>query len=218
VENDSGTDMDVSLVNLPFESAWPADQLLQVQVLCTNRDLPLRIGTASQPVEWGLQLPAPVNRVRCLRAPSPPLRPAMRRGGAWEIVSHLSPSPLALSDGPAALRDILRLYDFSDPAAGQKHLKDQAQQIVEGLLDVRYRRVLGRVPMDPGRGLCRGVEVTVQLDPVKFPGRGAYLFAAVLDRFFGLFATTNSFTELIVTTPERAIKKWPARTGEIPLV
>jgi type VI secretion system protein ImpG len=220
-ESDSGTEMYLALVNLHFESRWPADELLQVQVLCTNRDVPLRIATASQPIAWSLQLPAPVNRVRCLRPPSPPLRPALRRGGAWEIISHLSPSPLSLQEGAGgrtALRDILRLYDFSDPAAGQKHLKDQAQQIVEGLLDVRYRRVLGRVPSDPTRGLCRGVEVTVQLDDTRFPGRGAFLFASVLDCFLGLYATTNSFTELIATTPESAIKKWPARTGEIPLV
>jgi type VI secretion system protein ImpG len=220
-ENDSGTELYLTMVNLDFESRWPADELLQTQILCTNRDLPLRIASASQPIAWSLQLPAPVNRVTCLRPPSPPLRPALRRGGAWEIISHLSPSPLSLQDGPGgrtALRDILRLYDFSDPAAGQKHLKDQAQQIVEGLLDVRYRRVLGRVPSDPTRGLCRGVEVTVQLDQSKFPARGAYLFASVLDRFLGLYATTNSFTELIATTPEDVIKKWPARTGEIPLV
>ena len=220
-ENDSGTEVSLALVNLDFESRWPADELLQVQVLCTNRDLPLRIAGASQPVAWNLQLPAPVNGVTCLAPPSPPLRPAARPGGAWELIAHLSPSPLSLQEGPAgraALRDILRLYDFSDPAAGQKHLKDQAQQIIEGLLEVSCRRVLGRVPSDPGRGLCRGVEVTVQLEPSKFPARGAFLFAAVLERFLGVYATTNSFTELLVNTPRAVIKKWPARTGEIPLL
>jgi type VI secretion system protein ImpG len=220
-ENDSGTEVDIALVNLGFESRWPADEMLEVQLLCTNRDLPLRLAAPNARIAWSLQLPAPVTRVQCLRPPAPPLRPAMRRGRPWEIVAHLSPSPLALEDGHAgraALRDILRLYDFSDPAAGQRHLKDQAQQIVEGVLEVGYRRVLGRVPSDPTRGLCRGVEVTVELDPTKFPGRGAYLFAAVLDRFLGLFATTNSFTELVARTSQAVIKKWPARTGEIPLV
>jgi type VI secretion system protein ImpG len=192
-----------------------------VQALCTNRDLPLRIAAASQPIAWALELPAPVNSVTCLRLPAPCLRPAARSGGAWELIAHLSPSPLSLQDGPpgrAALRDILRLYDFSDPAAGQKHLKEQAQQIVEGLLDVHYRRVLGRVPSDPGRGLCRGIEITVALEPTKFPLRGAFLFASVLERFLGLYATSNSFTELIVKTPRGVMKKWPARTGEIPLI
>jgi type VI secretion system protein ImpG len=62
------------------------------------------------------------------------------------------------------------------------------------------------------------VEVTVELDPTKFPQRGAYLFAAVLECFFGLYATSNAFTELIFKTPQAFVKKWPARTGEIPLL
>jgi type VI secretion system protein ImpG len=220
-ENDPGTEVYLSLVNLHFEARWPADELLQVQALCTNRDLPLRIAAASQPIAWTLEMPAPVNSVTCLRLPAPCLRPAARSGGAWELIAHLSPNPLSLQEGApgrAALRDILRLYDFSDPAAGQKHLKEQALQIVEGLLDVHFRRVLGRVPSDPGRGLCRGVEITVELDPTRFPLRGAFLFAAVLERFLGLYATSNSFTELIVKTPQGVMKKWPARTGEIPLI
>lgn len=220
-ENDSGTDVSLSLVNLQYEPRWPTDEFLQVQLLCTNRDLPLELSRSSSRVSWSLQLPAPVNGVACLAPPTPPLRPAVRRGRAWELISHLTLGPLALQDGlpgRTALRDILRLYDFSDPAAGQRHLKDQAQQIVDGVLNVGYRRVLGRVPSDPGRGLCRGVEVTIELDPLKFPMRGAYLFAAVFDRFLGSFATTNSFTELIFRTPNRLEKKWPARTGEIPLV
>lgn len=220
-ENDQATDVYLSLVNLQFEPRWPKAENLQVQITCTNRDMPLRIASASQPLAWNLELPAPIQRTNCLRLPTPPLRPAARTGGAWELIAHLSPSHLSLQEGgmgTVALRDILRLYDFSDPAAGQKHLKDQAQQIIEGLLDVRYRRVLGRVPTDPMRGLCRGIEVTVQLDPDKFPSRGAFLFAAVLERFLGLYATTNAFTELIVRSPQALIKKWPARTGEIPLV
>jgi len=220
-ENDQATDVYLSLVNLQFEPRWPKAEYLQVQIMCTNRDVPLRIASSSQPLAWNLELPAPVQRTNCLRLPTPPLRPAARTGGAWELIAHLSPSHLSLQEGgpgTIALRDILRLYDFSDPAAGQKHLKDQAQQILEGLLDISYRRVLGRVPSDPARGLCRGIEVTVQVDPTKFPARGAFLFAAVLERFLGLYATSNAFTELIVKSPEGVIKKWPARTGEIPLV
>ncbi|MBI2804905.1 MAG: type VI secretion system baseplate subunit TssF [Planctomycetes bacterium] len=219
-EDDTGTEVDLALVNLHFETRWPSDEMLDVQILCMNRDLPSRIAAARPAIGWTLDVPAPCE-VKCLRFPTPPLRPAARTGGAWELISHLSPNPLSLQEGipgRAALRDILKLYDFSDPAAGQKHLKDQALQIVEGLLDVNYRRVLGRVPSDPKRGLCRGVEVTVELDPTKFPLRGAFLFSAVLNRFLSLYATSNSFTELIVNTPLAPLRKWPARTGEIPLL
>jgi type VI secretion system protein ImpG len=47
-------------------------------------------------------------------------------------------------------------------------------------------------------------------------GSGVFLFASVLERFLGLHATLNSFTQLIATTRQREtpIKRWPPRAGE----
>ena len=148
-----------------------------MQCLCTNRDLPLRMAAVRQPVDWSLDLPRGGAENQMLAAcRRPPCGRRRRRAGApGSQISHLSPSPLSICrrrpGARSILQDILRLYNFSgpDPAAGQKHLEEQALQIVEGLLDVSYRRVLGRVPTDPARGLCRGVEVTVELDPTKRP-------------------------------------------------
>ena len=153
LENDHGTELYLSLVNRDFESAWPPDEALQVRITCTNRDLPLTLGSDNQAIAMNLELPAPIHRVVCVRPPSPPLRPPARPGGYWKLISHLLPNPLSLQDGPAgraALHDLIKLYDFSDPAAGQKHLADQAQQMVDGILGVQYRRVLGRLAGDPG--------------------------------------------------------------------
>ena len=60
--------------------------------------------------------------------------------------------------------------------------------------------------------------MTLELDPAKFPSTGAFLFAAVMERFFGLYASSNSFTRLIAKTPGGLLKSWPARTGEAPLL
>jgi type VI secretion system protein ImpG len=58
--------------------------------------------------------------------------------------------------------------------------------------------------------------VTLQLDEAKFSGGGLYLFASVLDRFLGLYATMNSFTRTRVVTNRReaALCTWPPRAGE----
>ncbi len=232
-ENDRGTELYLSLVNGDFESAWPGDEALQVQITCTNRDLPLTLGSDNQPIAMNLELPAPIHGVTCLRPPSPSLRPPERTGGYWKLIAHLLPNPLSLQDGPAgraALHDLLKLYDFSDPAAGQKHLADQAQQMIDGILGVQYSRVLGRLAADPPSqlplgvegtvrgGFCRGVEVTLDLDPAKFPTTGAFLFAAVMERFFCLYASSNSFTRMVARTPGSVLKTWPARAGEVPLL
>jgi len=220
-EDDQGTEVYISLVNLDFEPNWPSDETLKVETTCTNRDLPLQLEAGPKGVSMNLQVPAPVHGVKCLRPPTAPLRPPARRGGYWRLVSHLSPSPLSLQEGPAgreALQDLLKNYDFSDPAAGQKHLADLALQMINGVLGVRHRRVLGRIPSDLKRGFCRGVEVILELDRDRFPGTGVFLFAQVMEHFFGLYATNNSFTRLIARTPQAVLKKWAARTGDIPLL
>jgi type VI secretion system protein ImpG len=42
----------------------------------------------------------------------------------------------------------------------------------------------------------------------------------VLDRFFGLYCTINSFSKLVVTTNKREgeLGRWPSRAGEMTLL
>ena len=65
-------------------------------------------------------------------------------------------------------------------------------------------------------GFCRGLDITLLLDEDKYVGSGVFLFASVLERFLGLYANLNSFTQLTVKTRQRekALKQWPPRAGE----
>ena len=65
-------------------------------------------------------------------------------------------------------------------------------------------------------GFCRGLEITLLLDEDKYVGSGVFLFATVLERFLGLYANLNSFTQLSVKTRQRekVLKQWPPRAGE----
>ena len=75
-----------------------------------------------------------------------PLRPPVRRGAHWRLLSHLSLNHLSLTDpleGREALQEILRIYDFSDPEAGQQ-LAAVTRQLIEGVTSLSTRRVVGR--------------------------------------------------------------------------
>jgi type VI secretion system protein ImpG len=125
------------------------------------------------------------------------------------LISHLSLNYLSICEGGrGALQEILKLYDFSDSAV--------VRQQIEGIVDVRSRRVVGRPASLPWNGFCRGIEVTVEFDEEKYVGSGLFLFACVLEKFLGLYASLNSFTQLIATTQqrERPLKQWPARAGD----
>jgi type VI secretion system protein ImpG len=112
------------------------------------------------------------------------------------------------ADGADALREILMLYDYAGTAESSKS--------IEGLTGVQYRRIVGRIGGEVSAGFCRGLEVTLQLDEDKFSGGGVFLFASVLERFLGLYASINSFTQTIATTNKReqALRRWPPRASE----
>jgi type VI secretion system protein ImpG len=217
---DRGTDVDLHLVDLGFAPSLPADTTLAVRALCTNRDLPSQLTGG---VSFALERAAPLAGVNCLRLPTPALRPPLRRGAQWRLVSHLSLNYLSLTDpaeGLEALQEILRLYDFSDPEAGQQQLAAVNRQLIDGITAVASRRVVGRTGGPTASGFCRGLEVTLEFDEQKYVGTGVYLFASVLERFLGLYASINSFTQLVAKTRqgEGYFKRWPPRAGELQLL
>jgi type VI secretion system protein ImpG len=221
-EGDRGTDVHLSLVDASWNPSLPATSTLVVHTTCTNRDLPGALQRAGDRLALTLEGAAPLSVIRCARTPTLPLRPPRRRGGYWRLLSHLSLNHLSLADGAEglhAVREILRLYDFSDPESGQQ-LAEVNRQIVEGVVGLSSRRAVGRIDGGAASGFCNGVEVTVELDEEKFVGTGAYLFASVLERFLAGYASLNSFTQLVARSRqgEGVLKRWPPRAGDRTLI
>jgi type VI secretion system protein ImpG len=137
------------------------------------------------------------------------LRPPLRHAAQWRLISHLSLNYLSISEGgPEALQEILKLYDFGDSSV--------TRQQIAGITNVSSRRVAARQPSQMWNGFCRGIEVTIEFDEDKYVGSGLYLFASVLEKFLGLYASVNSFSQLIAVTQHRRepYKRWPPRMGE----
>jgi type VI secretion system protein ImpG len=210
-----GTEVFLSLVDLRLTTSAPADWTLSVNTTCLNRDLPKRL---HQPRFQLLAAGAPVAAITCRVGPTPTLRPELKQGAMWRLVSHLTLNQLSIAEGDesaAALREILSLYDVPD--------SEVTRPLIEGLRSVRGERSVRRVGGGEG-GLCRGTKVRLHLDDGRFFSGLAYLFSAVLSQFFGLYCTLNSFTELVVTTEGRRqsgegeLAAWPPRAGERPLL
>ncbi len=222
-DTDRGTEVYLNLVDRGWDPLMPANTTLVVRTTCTNRELAAQLQRYGDQLPLELKLAAPLAALRCVRTPTLPLRPPRRRRGSyWRLLSHLSLNHLSITDpeeGRLALQEVLRLYDFSDPESGHQRAEVHAL-LVEGLLGVSSRRVVGRVGEAAASGFCRGVEVTVELDEEKYVGTGAFLFASVLERFLGLYATVNSFTQLVAKAKqgERIIRRWPPRAGDKPLI
>lgn len=210
-ETDHGTEVFLSLVDLSFEPSAPGDWTLDVETMCLNRDLPHRLPFGGGKPKLQLNQGGEAVRISCLTPPTRTLRPALRQGAVWRLISHLSLNHLSLvenNDNAEALREIVKLYDFMD--------NPETRKLIDGIVAVQSKRVVGRVSGAVGVAFARGLEVTVRFNEERFSGSGLFLFASVLERFLALYCTVNSFTRMVATIQGREgeYHRWQPRVGE----
>lgn len=209
-----GSESYLSLVDVK-QAPYSSDlKQLSVQLLCTNRDLPLQMSVGKGQSDFTLEISAPVQSVRCLKGPTRP-RPSLAHAQgevAWRLINHLSLNYLSLIDddeytGAAALRDLLSLYGDVNEAAIKKQ--------IEGVKSVRSQQVTRRIPIPGPIAFGRGLEITVTLDESAFEGIGVFMLGSVLDHFFARYVSINSFTETVIKAADRGeVMRWPVRIGQ----
>ena len=200
--------LNLELVDLDFHPRLPADSTLVIRTTCTNRDLPGRLSFGNEDGDFELEGGIVMKRIVALRKPTAPVRPSSGKSALWRLISHLSLNYLSLvEEGKEPLQQILRIYDIGRST--------YSQNVIDGILAIRSQRHFARVSSDTGITFARGLRIEMELDEDQFVGGGVYLFASVIERFLGLCATLNSFTQLAVSTPQRKgiIQEWPPRAG-----
>lgn len=211
-KEDTGTEVYLSMVDLDFNPNVPAVETIAVHTTCTNRDLPARLPFGDREGDFEVESSAPLSRVRALKKPTATLRAALGRASHWRLISHLSLNHLSIVEdakgSPDALREILLLYDFLDSSATRKQ--------IAGIERIESRRVVRQTGSRIGSGFVRGIETTVEFDQDQYVGSGLYMFASVLERFLGLYASINSFSQMVakVKQQEGYLKRWPPRAAE----
>ncbi len=207
-KGDRGTEVYLSLVNMGFKPTLPPVETLTVQITCTNRDLAGQLPFTGKFGELSLESGSVV-LARCIMAPTKTVRPPVRRDLQWRLISHLALNYLSLVDGGlSALQEILKLYDFTESPAIQKQ--------ISGIVALSSEPHMRRIVSDHGIVFAQGLRVNIEFDENGFIGTGVFLFAAVLERFLGLYTAINSFTQLTAKTRQRKgeLKSWPPRSGE----
>jgi type VI secretion system protein ImpG len=208
-KGDAGTDVFLSLVDLSARPLRLDYDTVNVRCTCTNRDLVNRLPFGTDSGDFEMAGSAAVKRIVALHKPSPTLRPPLGGKTLWCLISHLSLNYLSLVDeGKEALQKILELYDFSE----SPELKKQ----IGGIASLDSRRHFARVVSEQGITFARGTRVEMELDEEQFSGGGVYLFASVLEKFFALYASMNSFSQLVVRSRQRKepLAEWPPRAGQ----
>ena len=188
---------------------------LGMQLLCTNRDLPLHMPVGKASTDFLLDTAASVTSIRCVAGPTRPRAAVAAGESRWRLISHLQLNYLSLLDngdqGASAIREMLTLYH--DPH------DSTARRQVEGIRRATSKPIVRRLPLPGPATYGRGLEITLTCDDAAFEGQGAYLLASVLRHFFARQASMNSFTETVLCTLERnEVDRWPARLGNRPIL
>jgi len=205
---DGGSDVYLSFVDLSSRPVEPDADAVTARLTCYNADLPSRLPFGSDAGDFELDGGGPIKRITAIVKPTSVVEPPLGQPQLWRLISQLSLNYLSLVDGGAeAMREILRLHNFADSAAAEKQ--------IQGLVDVRSEPAYSRVSSAHGLSFARGTRVDITLDEEQFTGGGAFLFATVLERFLGLYASINSFSILAARTTQRkdVMRVWPPRAG-----
>lgn len=210
-----GTEVFIAPHDPAFDPDKPADTVLSVDALCVNRDLPTDLPFGGgHPRMRMIEGSAAVAAIVPVTAPTQTLRPQLRDKSFWRLISHLAVGHLSVTggtDGANAVKEILRLYDLRETA--ETHLS------IEALTSISSAPGVARAPGHSG-AFCRGLDIVLEFDPRSWQVAGLYLLASVLERFFALHGTLNSFTRTKAVLRGRpgTAAAWPARSGTRDLV
>ncbi len=212
LSRDEGTDMYLSLVDLEFNPNIPEEHTLTLKTICSNRDLPAALPfSTEQPKLQCVNSAPPCSNIRCLVQPTRVIRAPLRDHARWRLISHLNLNYLSLTGGKnatMALKEILRLYDFKESSV--------TRALIESIMSVQAKPISAPLNIDGHTTMCRGMEIEIKLDDSLLSGSSVYLFSTILEHFFALYCSINSFTRLLVKikSKEGYFKKCPPRAGE----
>jgi type VI secretion system protein ImpG len=200
--------MALTLLDLSGSPVVPDTEALTVRLTCSNRDLPSLLPFGGEASDFELEGGGPIKRILAREKPTPSIPPPTKRAAFWRLISQLALNHLSLvAEGKDALQEILELYNFANSTVANRQ--------IQGIRSVESRPHFARVMSEHGIGFARGSLVNVELDEEEFAGSGVFVFASVLERFLGMYASLNSFSQLAVRTLQRkeVLKQWPPRAG-----
>ncbi len=213
--NEPGSEIDISLVDLNFNPVEADDETITLSTHCFNRNTPEKLPFGGgQPHFKFVDLGIALKGIDTLTRVTNTIRPPQGNGARWRLISHLSLNHLSLHGENATerLKEILSLYDFADTAA--------SRALINSIQSLQTRSITAPITLHGRTAICRGTEIEISLDESLLSGSSVFLFSMVLQQFFSMYCSINSFTRLIVRLKGKteAYKIWPPRIGEKALI
>lgn len=198
VERSPGFETQITIVDIDFDPAAVETDTLNLELTCSNRDLPSQLGYGQAGGDLFLEGGSSVRTIHFLRKPTSSWRFPSGRSAHWRLISHLALNHLSISAGGVeAFREMLALYDLPRSPSSQRQ--------IGGVQAIEQQATSAWLAGNPFNCLVRGVQVRLSIDEEAFIGSGLHAFAHIVERFLALYVHANSFTQLVIVS---------AKTGE----
>ncbi len=206
-----GIDSYIAFVGPDERQAVPPTETVSLQLTCSNRNLAeklragdIRVATGSSP-EF-----ATFKNIDVVTAS---MMPPLESGLHWRLISGMALNYISLTN-IEAFRNIITVYDFRSLNNRQAERINQLR--LSGLVNVRVEAIDLL-----HRGLpIRGLRTHLDMQEKNFSSEGdMFLLASIFDVFLSLYASVNSFHQLVVKGVEHGeVYQWPTRIGQQPLL
>lgn len=206
-----GVDTYLAFMNADEKQVLPQTESLSIELTCSNRHLPtllsvgdINVDTGSSPEYAGFENIAPV---------TPSFTPPLDKGFHWRLIANMSLNYISLCD-LKALRSILATYDYRAYFDRQQARASQHRlHGLDGIETSPCERLYYGVPV-------RGLKTTLSMKESCFANEGdMYIFLSVLNEFFAVYSSLNSFHELQAKGLEQGeVYRWAPRLGQQPLI
>jgi type VI secretion system protein ImpG len=203
---DRGTDYSIGVI-YPSHVERYERETLSIALTCSNGKLAEELGPGD--ISQATSTSPELATFRNIMAPASAIGLPLGSDRLWQLLSHLSLNFLSLSSSDN-LKTLLNLYIF--PEDRDKARVAANTRKVEGITGLQTRPTQTLV-----KGLMmRGTEITLSLSQDHFSSPGdLYLFGSVLDYFFGVYSSINSYTQLTIDeTITGNSFRWNPRLGE----
>ncbi|RQR46464.1 type VI secretion system baseplate subunit TssF [Burkholderia sp. Bp9140] len=186
----------LTLLNLNGHPANPRHPQVDVDVLATNGELPSRLPIGAPDSDLLYEGSALTCPITLFSRPTLPASLPRGHGALWRVLSALAPHPLDLTrSGLPALKDFLRQHAPRSSVA--------AQRCIDAIVDLSYKPAIRWMSLDNQfPSFVRGVEILLSFSEAATRNVSLHRFSAIMDPFFGPYAHSNSYIQLVILSAE----------------
>jgi type VI secretion system protein ImpG len=209
--DEPGRETYISIVDRNTKGFEPSNNdrwSLKIETLCSNRNLAARLPFGGgQPKVFLAKHGDAFEGVRCLFAPTEPVRPRLHDSTRWQLSKLITLNTFTSGDSLSTLKETLRLYDFK--------ASPQTKVLIDAIVGLEISPATARVNQKGRVGFCHGSDIDLTFTASDVPEPTIFLFSHVIANFFAQYAAVNSFTRLRVWLKgqEQPFYEWPAAAG-----